>query len=106
MNYLSKNEISDLLKKLVEVIVQDLQPKRIILFGSFGRGDAVIRSDIDLALEVGESVSDEDWLDFLHRISEKNLTLRKIDILRIDKCSEDILESIKKEGITLYESKK
>lgn len=104
MKLLSKADISDLLKKLCDYIVINLKPKKIILFGSFARGDAVNRSDVDLAIEIENTISDGEWLNFLHRISEKKFTLRKMDILRLDKTSPEMLQAIKKEGIILYES--
>jgi len=106
MKFLSRDDISQLLQKLVDYIVVELKPNKIILFGSFARGDAVDRSDIDLVIDFGNKISDGEWLNFLQRLSEKNLTLRKMDILRLDKTSPDLLDAIKKEGITLYESKK
>ena len=105
MGFLSKSDISELLEKIVGEISKDLHPRKIILFGSFARGDAVQRSDIDLAIDLGGPFDDMDWLNFLHQFSEKNLTLRKIEILRMDKVSKDIKESIEQEGVTLYESK-
>ncbi len=106
MEYLSKEDISNLLDKLIDFIVAELKPGKIILFGSFARGDAVNRSDIDLAIEIENNLSESDWLIFLHRISEKKFTLRKMDILRLDKTSPEMRKAIKKEGIILYESNK
>jgi predicted nucleotidyltransferase len=41
-------DVSDLLSQMAQVIVQEVQPERIILFGSHARGDARPDSDVDL----------------------------------------------------------
>jgi predicted nucleotidyltransferase len=38
----------DLLSQMAQVIVQEVEPERIILFGSHARGDARAGSDVDL----------------------------------------------------------
>lgn len=38
----------DLLSQMAQVIVQEVEPERIILFGSHARGDAQAGSDVDL----------------------------------------------------------
>jgi predicted nucleotidyltransferase len=42
--------MSDLLEKVVECIVQDIQPDKIILFGSQARGDYEGESDYDICV--------------------------------------------------------
>ncbi|HEV7671834.1 MAG TPA: nucleotidyltransferase domain-containing protein [Thermoanaerobaculia bacterium] len=42
------NVSEDLLSQMAEVIVQEVKPERIILFGSHARGDARPDSDVDL----------------------------------------------------------
>jgi uncharacterized protein len=39
---------NDLLRQMTRVIVQEVEPERIILFGSHARGDARPDSDVDL----------------------------------------------------------
>ena len=41
-------EVSDVISAMVERIVRDFQPLRIVLFGSHARGEAHEGSDIDL----------------------------------------------------------
>ena len=37
-----------LIGRMVQVIVEEIDPEQVILFGSRGRGDAVATSDVDL----------------------------------------------------------
>ena len=77
-------------------IKHDIQ--KVILFGSRARGDYKERSDIDLAITGGNG--DLFTLD----VDEYTSTLLMYDIVNLDKSVRvELLESIQKEGITLYE---
>ena len=68
---------------------------RLILFGSRARGDNRERSDIDLAVSGGDRFS----LDV-----EELPTLLSFDVVNLDGAVQpELLESIRREGITLYE---
>lgn len=45
---MTETEIQDILHEMVRRIVERFQPDKIILFGSYARGDAEIDSDVDL----------------------------------------------------------
>jgi len=47
---------SDRLRRMVDTIVDEVEPTRIVLFGSQARGDATAASDFDLLVIVDESV--------------------------------------------------
>ena len=70
----------------------------MILFGSRARGDYKDRSDIDLAVSGGK-------VDiFAITVDEETSTLLKYDIVNLNaSIQEELLESIQKEGITVYE---
>lgn len=73
---------------------------RLILFGSRARGDNHDRSDIDLAVY---GIQEEDKSLFWYDIEELP-TLLKFDIVHIDDNTDtDLLESIRKDGVVLYE---
>ena len=42
------NEISDQIKQIIEIIINDYKPDKVILFGSRARGDDRPDSDIDI----------------------------------------------------------
>ena len=72
--------------------------KKVILFGSRARGDYQRASDIDLAV-CGGNVS-----MFALDVEEETSTLLEFDVVNLDlDLQEKLLESIKKEGMVLYE---
>ena len=82
----------------IRTLAQKYQLEKVILFGSRARGDDHKTSDIDLATVGGNHVK------FSLDVEEETSTLLKYDIIDLDGPVEEALrESIKKEGITLYE---
>lgn len=70
---------------------------KVILFGSRARGDYKKTSDIDLAVTGGNTAL------FAADMEETN-TLLTFDIVDMDKpVQPELLQSIEREGITLYE---
>ena len=71
---------------------------RVLLFGSRARGDYKERSDIDLAVTGGK-------VDlFAIIVDEETSTLLKYDVVNLDaSIQEELLESIQKEGVIIYE---
>lgn len=88
-------------QKVIQEIIQlaeKNQVEKVILFGSRARGDYKERSDIDLAFCGGCSSQ------FILSVDEETSTLLKFDIIDLDKpVREELLESIHREGVTLYE---
>lgn len=71
---------------------------KVVLFGSRARGDYQRASDIDLAVSGG------DILNFTLDVNEEVSTLLTFDIVELKQASgREFLESVKKEGILLYE---
>ena len=71
---------------------------KVILFGSRDRGDFKRTSDIDIAVTGG------DFVRFALDVDEETSTLLVYDIVDLDNDMQDELrDSIKKEGRTLYE---
>ena len=72
--------------------------KRVILFGSRARGDFRERSDIDLAVSGGHIAA------FSLDVDEETDTLLQYDVINLDvPVDKALLESIQREGVTLYE---
>lgn len=72
--------------------------QKVILFGSRARGDHKRTSDIDLAVKGGEIER------FSLDVDEETSTLLKYDIVDLGRdLQPELLESIRKEGILLYE---
>ena len=72
--------------------------EKLILFGSRARGDFRRTSDIDLAVSVG------DFARFALDVEEETSTLLKYDFVDLDrKVQKELLKSIEKEGVVIYE---
>ena len=72
--------------------------EKLILFGSRARGDFRRTSDIDLAVSGG------DFARFALDVEEETSTLLKYDLEDLDRnIQEELLKSIEKEGILIYE---
>lgn len=76
--------------------------KKVVLFGSRGRGDNSPVSDYDIAV-IDNCFTDIDKASFCLDVEEIE-TLKKIDIVFLsDGLSSEFLENIKKEGVIIYE---
>ena len=72
--------------------------KKLILFCSRARGDFKRTSDIDLAVEGGNISA------FAVQVDEEVSTLLEFDIINLDgRVQKELLESIRREGVLLYE---
>lgn len=72
--------------------------EKIILFGSRARGDHSPRSDIDIAVKGG------DITNFAFDVEDETPTLLKFDVVDLDRpVQDDLLDSISKEGVVIYE---
>ena len=72
--------------------------KKLILFGSRARGDFKRTSDIDLAVAGGNISA------FAVQEDEEVSTLLEFDIINLDgRVQKELLESIRREGVLLYE---
>jgi len=96
-------KISKLLKEVVSIFKKNIKiPFKLYLFGSFATGKAIYFSDVDLALETKEDL-DEREIRKLREKLENIRTLRKIDFVYLNKASKNIKDTVKKEGVILYE---
>ena len=90
------------LKSHVLQVIKELAEKhkvnKVVLFGSRARGDFKERSDIDLAVSGGDVVA------FTFAVDEETPTLLMFDVVNLDKeVQQELLASIEKEGVVLYE---
>lgn len=76
--------------------------EKVILFGSRARGDEQERSDIDVAV-VGPEITRKEWLEMRGYMEEDAETLLFIDLIRFETASDQMKDSIDKEGVVLYE---
>ena len=87
----------NVITEIVE-LAQKYDLQKVILFGSRARGDFQRASDIDLAVSGGNVAM------FAVDVEEETSTLLQFDVINLDLDLQDkLLESIKKEGLVLYE---
>ena len=87
----------NVITEIVE-LAQKYDLQKVILFGSRARGDFQRASDIDLAVSGGNVAM------FAVDVEEETSTLLQFDVVNLDlELQEKLLESIKKEGMILYE---
>lgn len=79
-------------------IAEQYSVEKVILFGSRARGGFKRTSDIDLAVKGG------DFSRFALDVEEETSTLLEYDIIDLEReIQPELLESIKTEGVVLYE---
>lgn len=87
-----------LLQEIIE-LAQKYNLNKVILFGSRARGDYGRTSDIDLAVSGGNIAR------FALDVEEETSTLLKFDVVNLElSVQKELLESIEREGVLLYES--
>ncbi|MCL2605206.1 MAG: nucleotidyltransferase domain-containing protein [Defluviitaleaceae bacterium] len=96
---ISMNEITNLLSP----VVQSSPIKRIIIFGSYARGDATPESDLDMIIDSGGELRGLDVFTWIHNIKKTMPVVTDIYESREIKTGSDLYESIKKEGVVIYE---
>ena len=90
-------------KVYAKLVGEQINPTKIVLYGSFAKGNWNENSDIDIAVIVNKI--DDDFLELSKRL---NKLTRNIDnriepvLLQIDEDRSGFLLSILKSGITLY----
>ena len=108
------DELKNITKEVVQSILAEkkVHISKIILFGSYARGDATEGSDIDIMIlcKDDNSTAQKHLLDVFHRadkVAFENDILIQIDLQNesfFDEWSEDLpyYKNIKKEGVVLY----
>jgi predicted nucleotidyltransferase len=82
----------------IKTLAEKCNVNKVILFGSRARGTNHSRSDIDLAIEGGDTT------EFKLSADEEIWTLLFIDVVVLnDNTSQELLDEIKRDGVVLYE---
>jgi len=96
---MKNNQIEDI-KKITIKILKKHGVRRIAIFGSYARGDAKKKSDIDLLVEFSEKKSLFDIVGAEIELSDA--LQKKVDLLTEKSISPYLIESIKKEAKVIY----
>ena len=109
MQNLEKTGIKPVVIDEIKALAQVYGIQKVILFGSRARGDYHRASDIDLAVEGGritDFIIEEGGriTDFIIEVKDSTSTLLDFDVVDLANTQPGkFLESIKREGIILYE---
>ncbi len=93
---------TDIFPELYQLLACYPAVEQVMLFGSRARGDFHSRSDIDLIIKA-PSLSQEDWLHMVYRMTEELNTLLTIDVIRWEEASISLRERVLSEGRVVYE---
>ncbi len=91
-----------IISSMVNYLVENLLPKRIILFGSRAKGTARMGSDIDLALE-GAAISDFRKERKLREALDQLAGIYSVDLVFLEQVDDVFSEMINQTGKVLYE---
>lgn len=97
-------KISKLLKEIINIFKNIKMPFKLYLFGSFATGKATYFSDIDIALETKGDLNEREIRKLREKLEDIR-TLRKIDFIYLNKASKSIRDTVKQEGVLIYEFK-
>ena len=108
-NFINRKS-NKIVKKFINLIVKKFNLKKIIIFGSFARGDYHKGSDLDLII-VGEFK--ERFIDRIGKIIELNKSDLEIDVMvyteeefqKMIKERRPFIEQALEEGIVVYEKR-
>ena len=87
------------LKQLIVPVVSRYDVDRVYVFGSYARGDADERSDIDLRIDA-DRLRTFDLCGLIVRLEEALKT--EVDVIPTDSMRKEFLASIKQEEVMLY----
>jgi predicted nucleotidyltransferase len=105
------NENLPEIRRLVALITAKIIPEKIILFGSYARGDNQADSDIDILIIVKNLKNEREVTGLLYKSLLKEDIAVPVDLLAIDNEKYDklknrngyIYKTIEQEGKILYE---
>ena len=95
----------DEIRTIVTPLVEPLPIVRVILFGSYARGEATEKSDIDLIIDSEGTIDSWVFFGLVGRIA-KNIPI-KADVFELDEVKKpsNMFNNITKEGVVIYERK-
>jgi predicted nucleotidyltransferase len=104
-----KNEIAQTIQRMVDILADTLEPKRIILFGSHARGSAAPDSDVDLLLIMANGTHRRTAAVKAYRvlgsqgISKDIVVVTEDDIKKYGSLPGTVLQPALTEGKVMYE---
>jgi len=88
------------LKRLIIPVVSNYDVDRVYIFGSYARGEANEKSDIDIRIDA-DRLRAFDLCGLMARL--ENALKTPVDVIPTDSMSQGFLESIRQEEVMIYE---
>ena len=94
----------DDIKSIIIPLVESYPVRRVILFGSYARGDATAHSDIDLLIDSENKLNGFDFFGIAGRIIKKMPV--KTDVFEAGEieASSKLSNNIIRDGVIIYEA--
>ena len=95
----------DEIRTIVTPLVEPFPVVRVILFGSYARGEATEKSDVDLIIDSEGAIDSWAFFGLVGRIA-KNMPI-KTDVFELDEVKKpsSMFDNISSEGMVIYERK-
>lgn len=93
--------LENIIAGIIDAVRLHSDPERIILFGSRAQGYETERSDVDIAVQ--DALVTDRQMRLIREAVEDIRTLHKIDIIWLDRVSEDFRLEILRTGKIIYE---
>ena len=98
---LNKDKIIAILREIKPKLAKNYGFETMLLFGSYVRNEAVVNSDIDIAVKVKNDLF-KTWDNFLNAKEElQNLLGSGVDLVYLDSMNPIIKEEMEKENIKI-----
>lgn len=88
------------IKAIVTPIAQRYNMKEVYLFGSYARGEATEKSDIDLVMNFSDTITLFTYAEIIEEL--ENLFGKKVDIVSHNSASPRLLYQIIDEEVLMY----
>lgn len=96
----STYNLEQIIEKIVPIISQYDAVNKAFIFGSYARGDADEKSDIDIRIDA----SDLKAIDYCGLAGRLMMVLDiSMDLVESDRLSEEFLNTIRKQEVLIYE---
>ncbi|MGQ9843224.1 MAG: nucleotidyltransferase domain-containing protein [Spirochaetota bacterium] len=95
------NIVEEKIKKIVTLIINYVDPQKVILFGSRAEGQEYKGLDIDIAFE-GCNITSREFRKLKESVDEAR-RLYSVDIIVLEKTDKAFQNIVKETGTTLYE---
>ncbi|GAB4436818.1 MAG: nucleotidyltransferase domain-containing protein [bacterium] len=100
----NNEKVNKILEEIIKVIVEHLNPEKVILFGSRAEGSFHRGSDIDIAILGGKKLSFREERK-LKEIIDEVAGIYSVDILFMERLESDFAKRILETGKVVYENK-